>query len=258
MSFTGSIFPLLPSKVQKHTLTFMDMLTLRSLRYVSQEAALLVQEELTQSLHSLLSPFVTHPTQFLNVLQASGSVIAGDVAVAFMARELKIVPHTLLIYSPLDNPYPLQDFFDNQEGTVRVSRTLPNLRTATSWRARLIREEIKYQHHQTHTITLYESTSPIPLASVTSRSLASHLVTFVDRDSYGTAFPSLFFQHRSLLGPPLFSQTRDASASQPIDYMNAHHFKPDLKDKQQGGTVWKNYQLSLDYTLGLQQQLMSM
>ena len=112
MSQPASTFTSLSAELQQRIIFFLDMPTLRSLRYVSQEAAQLVEEELTQSLHTLLKPFTTHPQEFLRVLQNSGAIIGGDVAIAFMARDLRIIPTALTIYTPLDNPYPLEDFFD--------------------------------------------------------------------------------------------------------------------------------------------------
>ena len=110
MSQPASTFTSLSAELQQRIIFFLDMPTLRSLRYVSQEAAQLVEEELTQSLHTLLKPFTTHPQEFLRVLQNSGAIIGGDVAIAFMARDLRIIPTALTIYTPLDNPYPLEDF----------------------------------------------------------------------------------------------------------------------------------------------------
>ena len=210
MSSIFLIFSLIPVKIQRRIVFFMDIPTLRSLRYATSDTAKLVEEELTRSLHSLLSPFVTHPANFLQVLQQSGAVIGGDIAVAFMARDLPIIPRALIIYAPLDNPYPLQDYFQTQENTEWMRRVTPSLENAAVWRGKLVKEFVHFQH-RTSIILLYESSSPLPLASVVSRALASHNMTFVDGVTYGTAFPSLFFQRRCLLGPPLFSQALDVS-----------------------------------------------
>ena len=253
MSQPAITFTSLSAKLQQRIVFFLDMPTLRSLCYVSQEATQLVEEKLTQSLHTLLKPFTTHPQEFLRVLQNSGAIIGGDVAIAFMARDLRIIPTALTIYTPLDNPYPLEDFFDAQENMEGKKRCLPQLEDAMIWRSKLIKSQLIYHMGKSAYIFLYESCSPFPMASLASRAITSHFMTFVDGITYGTPYPALFFQRRALLGSPLFNQAIDTSSNISRHYMNTHHLKMELVDTQQGGNAWYDYHLSLNHTLELQQ-----
>ena len=229
------------------------MPTLRSLRYMSPKAAQLVEDELRQSLCNLLTPFITHPEGFLNVLQDSGAIIGPDVALPFIIRDLPIFPTTLTIYAPLDNPYPLQDYLEAQENIKGVKRELPTLENARIWRSQLIKALFTYDLDNSTTIYLYESCSPFPLASLASRAIGSHLVSFVDKETYGTPFPTLLFQHRALLGSPMFNQAIATSSEISKRYMDKHHFKPELLDPQLGANVWYHYHLFLNHTLESQQ-----
>ena len=253
MSQPASTFTSLSAELQQRIIFFLDMPTLRSLRYVSQKAAQLVEEELTQSLHTLLKPFTTHPQEFLRVLQNSGAIIGGDVAIAFMARDLRIIPTALTVYTPLDNPYSLEDYLDAQENMEGKERRLPQLEDAMIWRSKLIKSQLIYRMGKSAYIFLYESCSPSPMASLASRAITSHFMTFVDGITYGTPYPALFFQRRALLGSPLFNQAIDISTNISRRYMNIHHLKRELVDTQQGGNAWYDYHLSLNHTLELQQ-----
>ena len=94
---------------------FLDMPSLRQFCYISESADHQVTEELTLSLHHLLSHFIAQPRAFLEVLRMTGAVIGGDVAVAFFMCDLSIHPSTLDIFAPIDQPYQIHDFLEFQE-----------------------------------------------------------------------------------------------------------------------------------------------
>ncbi|TFK82747.1 hypothetical protein K466DRAFT_499750 [Polyporus arcularius HHB13444] len=183
---------------------FCDMPTLLQFRATCRFNLTAVRQELHRSLRQALQPFIRNVEAFIAALFTNQAFVGGSVAVLFLARDLDITPANLDVFVPRDRGFPfLYDLIDNQGG---IDRTVypPTEEEEEEERRGWIPMGVWQIYRvsiRTGMVNIYVSVDTEALVPIAC-SCATHLITYVGPHHFGTAYPSLFFARRAILGSP--------------------------------------------------------
>ncbi|TFK84226.1 hypothetical protein K466DRAFT_469381, partial [Polyporus arcularius HHB13444] len=203
-----------------------DMPTLLNLRATSHSNLAAVKTELDHSLRELLGPFLCDVPGFLLALANNRAFVGGSIAVAFLLRDLTVKPRNVDIFVPKHSLIDILNHLVTHENAM--DRTPPLSEDATDDEferhvglEKLLRLRGVGERRRTVTprgeINLYASLEDDALLPV-ARSWGTPAVSYVGPHQFGTAFPSLFFERRGLVG----SCTQDDTETIGLDAQQDH------------------------------------
>lgn len=175
----------------------MDMRTLLTLRCCSKSTLLAIASLLRRNLEELCREFLPKPEHFVSCLARSHAYLGGDAAIRFILRQSNFPVRGLEIYVGPDHMssiyYELQLFQGAAMGTIAQAEDEED-----GWMEKHALESVTYAWTSSGHITVHESISDDPLAPLGCRRTSLE-ATYVNPSHFGTAFPSLLFQHRGLM-----------------------------------------------------------
>ncbi|RDX52566.1 hypothetical protein OH76DRAFT_1416678 [Lentinus brumalis] len=195
-------FHVLAPDAHLRILHYSDMPTLLQIRATCRFNLAAVQQELQSSFKSLLHERVPVVDSFMAALVANRSYVGGSVAVAFLARDLDITPGNLDVFTPRFRGVTLLHHLVHvQKGVDRTE--YPQTEEEEEAQRRVWGCDGIWQIYHVSTprgqVNIYVSVDEEALVPIAG-SWATHLLSYVNPDHFGTAYPVLFFAHRALLG----------------------------------------------------------
>ena len=154
---------------------------------------------LERKLVGLVDTFLSYPTALLQVVTDFNAVIGGEVALAYIRRDVLVRPHSLEIFvsrleyeaicrSILSDPLLSLDIVDAT--TVKADYTVCTQRDITQTLRLRLRSGLDMHVRRSSTLS---PLSPIARAPCTA------LMNFVTRESFGCAYPRLTLNNQALL-----------------------------------------------------------
>ena len=179
----------------------MDLPLLLAWRRICRNNYLDVRDELRGSLQLLLTEFVPSPDELLSLVTRTRALMAGELALCYVLRDSRLVPHCLDIY--LGNIW-FDDFVDAFFNSPSLSGFYVRY-SVTDYTETWIASR-----HTDHTVTLILSTGNTMRIHSAVSSSACHAIacspttlgtTFVMADCFATAYPHLTLNKRAIVCP---------------------------------------------------------
>lgn len=153
---------------------------------------------LRRSLTVIMNPFLSRPTILLQIITQFKGVIGGEVALAYIRRDLKFQPRTIeicastslhepLCIAILSHPELLPDIACADVITPRYPYSL----------RRDIVESLRIRLRNDQTIYIHRSSTESPLSPI-ARASCTALMNYVSPDSFGCAYPRLTLDNKAL------------------------------------------------------------
>ena len=154
---------------------------------------------LERKLVQLVDLFVTYPTALLRVVTEFNAVIGGEVALAYILRDVPIRPHSLEIFASrlqyeaicraiISDPLLSVDIVDAT--TLKAHYTLCTQRDITQTLQLRLRSGLEMHVRRSSTLSPLSPIARVPCTA---------FMNFVTPQSFGCAYPRLTLNHQSLL-----------------------------------------------------------